>query len=103
MDVFKMTVSVEDGLAYFAEELRHEGGASLLSATGLGALPLADGDHEVAGLGDLHERLDEGLLIAGVAAMLEGVEVALGSAGAGPAAAPTPPLFLSRRWTQIFR
>ena len=88
MNVFKMIVSVEGEDADLADELRHEGGAALLGAAGLGALSLADGDHDLAGLGDLHEGLDERLLVAGEAAVLEGVEVAFGRAGAGAAAAP---------------
>jgi hypothetical protein len=89
LNVFKMIVAVEGEATGLAEELGHEGGGTLFGAAALGALTLADGDHDIAELGDLENRLDHVSLVAGEAAVLEGVEVALGGAGAGAAATPS--------------
>jgi len=51
-------------------------------------MAVADIDEGLTGLGDLEERREDLLMTAGVAAMLEGVEVAFGWAGAWAAAAP---------------
>src|SRR5436309_5840344 len=56
---------------------RHEDAGALLGLPAQAAVALAEGNEGVAGLGYLHEGLDERGLAARVAAMLEGVEVAL--------------------------
>src|SRR5438105_6419805 len=84
-----MIVSRVDGeTADAPDKLRHESGGPLLGAVGLSPLALADFDHDVASFRDLKERLDEGALVVGITAVFKGVEVALGGAGARPAAAP---------------
>ena len=75
-------------MAGAAEELGHESGGALLGAAGLGAPSLTYLDHDVAELGYLEDRLDHVSLVAGEAAVLEGVEVAFGGPGTGPAATP---------------
>ncbi len=64
----------------------------LAAAAALGA---GDGGKEVARFGVVSEELEEALLLAGGAAVLEGVEVAFGRAGVGAGAATRhydPPL-----------
>jgi len=70
------------------EEAGHEDAGAFLGLLAQAAVALAEGDEGVAGLWYLHEGLDELGLAAGVAAVLEGVEVAFGSAGTGAAATP---------------
>ena len=70
------------------EEAGPEDAGAFLGLPAQAAVALAEGDEGVTGLGYLHEGLDELGLVARVAAMLEGVEVAFGSAGTGAAAAP---------------
>ena len=70
------------------EEAGHEDAGAFLGLLAQAAVALPEGGEGVAGLGHLHEGLDELGLTARVAAMLEGVEVAFGSAGTGAAATP---------------
>jgi hypothetical protein len=79
---------IEGDLGDVFEEAGHEDAGAFLGLPAQAAVALAEGDEGVAGLGYLHEGPDELGLAARVATMLEGVEIASGSAGTRAAAAP---------------
>jgi hypothetical protein len=93
----------ESNLTGAAEQLRHEGCTALLGEAALGLLALGQLGHDFAGLRDLEEGFDERLLVAGEAAVFEGVKVALGCAGAGAASAPAALSFPGSRGTASCR
>jgi len=84
---------IEHHLGDALEEAGHENAGAFLGLLAEAAVAPGDLDECVAGFRDLDERLEEPDLPPRVTAVLEGVEVALGGAGAGTAAAPSPPLF----------